>query len=152
MRLPIPPPGRLDEVNLERSTGQCQRFFHFSEALLPRYCRRVRLLPLPVVMHEKTGFRRLCRDQVMVPRRGLEPPRFYPLVPETSASTNSATWAPQELRIMGKRQAFVKPWRRKFSMRPGSCLAYRADMKKPAFAGLIVWCPEEDSNLHGFTR
>src|SRR5690349_768041 len=24
---------------------------------------------------------------------GLEPPRFYPLVPETSASTNSATFA-----------------------------------------------------------
>ena len=29
----------------------------------------------------------------MVPRRGLEPPRVSPLVPETSASTNSATSA-----------------------------------------------------------
>jgi ribonuclease R len=31
-----------------------------------------------------------------VPRKGLEPPRCYSLVPETSASTNSATWAFQE--------------------------------------------------------
>lgn len=30
---------------------------------------------------------------LLVPRRGLEPPRCYSLVPETSASTNSATWA-----------------------------------------------------------
>ena len=30
---------------------------------------------------------------LMVPRRGLEPPRLAALVPETSASTSSATWA-----------------------------------------------------------
>ena len=30
---------------------------------------------------------------MVVPRKGLEPPRCYSLVPETSASTNSATWA-----------------------------------------------------------
>ncbi len=33
---------------------------------------------------------------ILVPRKGLEPPRSYSLVPETSASTNSATWAFQE--------------------------------------------------------
>ena len=33
---------------------------------------------------------------ILVPRRGLEPPRLSALVPETSASTNSATWAFQE--------------------------------------------------------
>ena len=32
-------------------------------------------------------------DTHLVPRRGLEPPRLAALVPETSASTNSATWA-----------------------------------------------------------
>jgi hypothetical protein len=35
----------------------------------------------------------------MVPRKGLEPPRCYSLVPETSASTNSATWASQEIKL-----------------------------------------------------
>ena len=36
----------------------------------------------------------------LVPGRGLEPPRSYPLVPETSASTNSATRAGVEGRAM----------------------------------------------------
>ncbi len=36
----------------------------------------------------------------LVPGRGLEPPRSYPLVPETSASTNSATRAGEEGREM----------------------------------------------------
>ena len=39
-------------------------------------------------------------EGVMVPGRGLEPPRSYPLVPETSASTNSATRAGEEGREM----------------------------------------------------
>jgi hypothetical protein len=40
------------------------------------------------------------QEKLLVPGRGLEPPRSYPLVPETSASTNSATRAGEEGREM----------------------------------------------------
>lgn len=36
---------------------------------------------------------KIRRDFVAVPRAGIEPARVAPLVFETSASTNSATWA-----------------------------------------------------------
>src|SRR6478672_10200622 len=40
------------------------------------------------------GFHPFCkRAKALVRSRGLEPPRCYPLAPETSASTNSATIA-----------------------------------------------------------
>ncbi len=40
--------------------------------------------------------------KVMVPRRGLEPPRLAALLPESSASTNSAIWASGTAFVSGK--------------------------------------------------
>ena len=42
---------------------------------------------------EKSQFKELAFPRNLVPRRGLEPPHLAALVPETSASTNFATWA-----------------------------------------------------------
>jgi hypothetical protein len=82
------PPRRPDQALLGWRRGQVKNKSNDPAALIhPRDRWMLR-------NQSNIGFKLLKNKELfLVPGRGLEPPRSYPLVPETSASTNSATRA-----------------------------------------------------------
>ncbi len=67
----------------------------------------------------------------MVPRRGLEPPRLAALLPESSASTNSAIWADSKAGVI---QGAGPVFKRRHNIRRHRRFAAKA----PSFQDLIA--------------